>query len=327
MQKKLRGEAVVANPGKVAWAFDHFVHKWHVDVLYKECGWAEHFLRDEFAMLRGMTHAHCLGMLEGAPTISQIETAIKEIELSGARGGAECAKIFRWVEEHLGLTAWHPEHDRHEWPPPEGENAHPPLINHLRMGFDDVANLWEDECEDLITIVNKVLVHQHTDYCLKPRKLPDGRAMLDAEGKPVKGCRFQYDDGDFRRGCNCECHQKRTDVQVMHGVMPHPECQHCDRVVPPPRPRSDADADEPPQEPCSACQWRIELDRRGKNYLQAPRNHGRLVAFMAWFVCGVRANVDCQFILSQEALITYILKYQTKSEHKSGMFLQASAAE
>ena len=71
----------------MAWAFDHFVHKWHVDVLYKECGWAEHFLRDEFAMLRGMTHAHCLGMLEGAPTISQIEAAIKEIELSGARGG------------------------------------------------------------------------------------------------------------------------------------------------------------------------------------------------------------------------------------------------
>ena len=48
----------------------------------------------------------------------------------------------------------------------------------------------------------------------------------------MKGCRFQYDDGDFRRGCNCECHQKRSDVQAMHGVMPHPECQHCDREIP-----------------------------------------------------------------------------------------------
>ena len=284
-------------------------------------------MRDEFAMLRGMTHAHCLGMLEGAPTISQIEAAIKEIETLGARGGPECAKIFAWVEEHLGLIAWHPEHDHHEWPPLEGENAGPPPNNHLRMGFDDVGNLPEDVCEDLIAIVNRVLLHTHTDYyCLKPRKLPGGAAMLDAEGNPVKSCRFQFDDGDFRRACNCECHQQRTDAQVMHGVMPHPECRRCDKVVPPPRPRSAADPDEPPQEPGAACQWRIELDNRGKFYLQAPRNHGRLVAFMAWFVCGVRANVDNQFILDQKALITYILKYQTKAEHKSGMFMQVSTA-
>ena len=120
----------------------------------------------------------------------------------------------------------------------------------------------------------------------------------------MKDCRFQYDDGDFRRGCNCECHQKRSDVQAMHGVMPHPECQHCDREVPPHRPRSDADPVEPPQEPCSDCQWRIELDRRGKYYLQAPRNHGRLVAFMAWFACGVRdySSVEACHILQSLGL-------------------------
>ena len=331
---RLRGEAVAKNPGKVAWAFDHMAKKWHVDVLYKVCGWEEHFMRMEFAQSRGMTHSHCLGLVRSAPTISHLEEALREIQPpvppipapgdpsaavpteGGARpvqqsnpeGGPRCREIFDWVEGHLGVSAWHPTHNKADWPPPEGQNAGPPPVNHLRLGFHEIERTPEKVVEDITMLVNRVLMHVHSPYCRCTVRTPGGGEQIV--------CRMQYDDNEFRRACSCECHapHPRTHDDVMKGKAPR-QCTAsqgcCGQPTALPQSRRPA---------CPACRWRIELDRRQKWCLQAPRNHGRLVAFISWFVVGFRANVDSQFILDQGALINYILKYQTKAEKSSSDF-------
>ena len=310
LQKKLRGEAVVANPGKVAWAFVEFCNKWHCDVLYKVKGWAEHFLRYEFAQNRGMTHAHCLGLIFGAPSISQIEIALEEVA-ENHEGGEEAQKIFKWVEENIHLIALHPEPDSEEWPPPEGRNEGPPPINHLRLGFDEIGNTYEDVVHDIIMLVNRVNLHNHSKYCEKK--------VTDENGQERIICRFQYGDKDFMRTCNCECHNEELRNKTAKTTLDGKRPTRC----PPPCFRSDMSEEEYKElmkHKCPGCVWRIQLDKREKYALLAPRNHGRLVAYMAWFLAGVRANVDAQYILDQGALINYILKYQTKAEKKSALF-------
>ena len=165
-------------------------------------------MRMEFAHSRGMTHSHCLGLLRSAPTITQIEAAICEVRQSqpqpdlatpvdaptgdgpagppppptvNPEGGPRCKEIFEWVERNLGLSAWHPSHNKADWPPPEGQNAGPPAVNHLRLGVHERSP--EKVVEDITMLVNRVLMHVHSPYC---------RATVRTASRPQVVCRMQH---------------------------------------------------------------------------------------------------------------------------------------
>lgn len=197
-------------------------------------------------------------------------------------------------------------------PPPEG-SAGPPPENHLRKGFHEIEHTPEAMLQDTIRLVNRVLLHTCSSYCAQKKK--------DGEGNVTVTCRFQYDDPYFMRVCECPCHaEERTAEDILAGK--HRHCPECDNHAPlaPTVAVSGEDGEGAPRRMCPGCHWKIELDRREKWCLLAPRDHPRLVAYMSWFIAGVRANVDSQFILDQGALVNYILKYQTKAEKKSALF-------
>jgi hypothetical protein len=237
---RLRAEAVVKNPGIVAFMFYHFYHKWTLDVMYSHGEWEDHFARFEFAA-RGLTHAHTIARMRGAPTITAIEETLLEIQQRGDSDGPLATALMAWYKDHVGLTALMPMRKQEDWPEaapgydPEHEGSGPakPDSKCLRTPLHKVPADAESRCEHLGQVAARTILHACSTYCLVKDKR--GKAKGDPAGEAAVYCRCGYGpDSELRRPCVCkECSerlQQRTAEDVLTSADP-PPCAACDAAA------------------------------------------------------------------------------------------------
>jgi hypothetical protein len=240
---RLRAEAVAKNPSLSAWAFHHMATSWIKEVLYKHCGWVDHLLRYEFSQ-RGMTHAHFLAQLLGAPTISELEDAFAEQATRTAANddshGPKMLAIIARFRSLVQLTAYHPEPLRRKWKvkpsagnwPTEGElteeqvRAAPAITTPLCQVRDDPTSMRDH----LAQLTNRTMLHVCGAYCL--RKDPASKEMF---------CRGGFGEKSMlRTACDCAAHERvwcaRTAEDALANADPAP-CPSCaGHPLPPPPP-------------------------------------------------------------------------------------------
>ena len=301
-----RRKAVMDNPLLTAQYFVQFMRLLHHKVLEPAYGCTESLTRYEFQQ-RGMTHGHSVATFEGQPTITQIQNAFKRVDEEQAKSDSDSTKIFdvetipevkeiiEWVMKHLPVNAWLPPH----LCPPEGEGKHAARRKGdecLKTKLSDILEGIPDDLldvkltEDSGQIKARCNVHSCTDYCTS--------AKPSVTGGEVQ-CRF---GAPWTMEC-CTCAAR-------------------DGNTPPPMQEASDEAT------CTNCQYKLLWNQVKKRWtLHVPRNHPQVTPTLPGLINACRANSDAQVILDQDALLTYIIKYQIKAEKRSSAYRETLKAD
>ena len=199
-----RQKDIIDHPHITAHYFVKFMELLNDKVWYPVYNCVEHILRYEFAQ-RGMTHGHSMSVIEGQPTISQMEVALeKSMQAIEADPHAqvesipEVKEILDWVRENLPVNSWLPRRLWPDRPAVEGP-PHVPKNTPLQMKLGDMLeHLDPNELDvgfasDSDQIKSRTNVHKCTAYCLSATAGVDGGECV---------CRFGYPL--LSQTCMCE---------------------------------------------------------------------------------------------------------------------------
>jgi hypothetical protein len=172
---------------------------------------------------RGTGHSHTLGSVDGAPTISDIEDALEEVEAIGSATGPKARALMEWYRDRIQVTAWHPEARQEEWPPaPDGfpEEGSKEPVNVLRTMLHEVPPDAQSRNEHMGNLCSRCMLHVCSAYCL--RKDPVTGKMF---------CRSGYGpDAAIRGACTCPAHKalsrERSAEDALASADP-PWCKTC----------------------------------------------------------------------------------------------------
>jgi hypothetical protein len=123
--KHLRSKYVKKYSGLVCEYFEKRTMDFVENVLKKNYGISDYYIRYEFAKSRGMIHFHMLVWREDMRPHSLYNSEdILAADLDGCGLDSLQTVLASWLKE-IGMTANHPGTGQEEWPPPEGNMQNP----------------------------------------------------------------------------------------------------------------------------------------------------------------------------------------------------------